>query len=90
MRKKSKRWWGFDSKSIDKRVRPQDDFYAYANGVWMQKNKIPPDESRWGSFNTLRFTTEIQLKKLLDSTQRGLVADIYASASDMKRYRREK
>ncbi len=77
-------YWGFDTKNIDKRVRAQDDFYHYANGGWLRKTKIPPEESRWGSFTILRYKTEQQLKKIVTTTRHPLVRDIYRSAIDMK------
>ncbi len=76
-------YWGFDIKNIDKRVRPQDDFYTYANGAWLTKTVIPPEESRWGSFTILRYKTEHQLKKIVTTTKHPLVAGMYRSASDM-------
>jgi predicted metalloendopeptidase len=42
-----------DSKNMDTSVKPQDDFYSYANGTWLKNNPIPPEYSRWGSFNEL-------------------------------------
>jgi putative endopeptidase len=39
---------------IDKSVNPANDFFAYANGKWIQNNTIPPDESKWGTFYELR------------------------------------
>ncbi len=42
-----------DPKNMDLSVKPQDDFYAYANGAWLKNNPIPPEYSRWGSFNEL-------------------------------------
>ncbi len=85
---------GFDLKSIDKRVRPQDDFYHYANGGWLKKNKIPADESRWGSFVVLRVQAEKNLKKIVGellkhrSPKKGspeqLVGDFYRSGMDMQ------
>lgn len=91
---KTEKDWGFDTKNIDKSVRPQDDFYNYANGGWLKKNKIPADESRWGSFIILRYETEHQLKALVEGllgkkhaprTPEQQIADLYASAMDMKR-----
>ncbi len=43
----------FDPKNMDTSVKPQDDFYLYANGGWIKRNPIPPEFSRWGSFNQL-------------------------------------
>jgi putative endopeptidase len=33
--------WGFDAGDMDKAVKPQNDFYHYANGGWLKKNAIP-------------------------------------------------
>lgn len=85
--------WGFDMSAIDESVRPQDDFYHYANGGWIKRTEIPSDEARWGSFNTLRYDTEHQLKAIMDDLlklptyKRGsneqLVCDYYRAAFDM-------
>ncbi len=84
MAKKTKEYWGFDTAAIDHSVRPQDDFYRYANGGWLKRAKIPADESRWGSFITLRYDTERQLKALVTSTNDNQVRNMYASAMDMR------
>ncbi|MEO8045623.1 MAG: M13 family metallopeptidase [Spartobacteria bacterium] len=42
-----------DPKNMDTSVKPQDDFYKYANGKWLKNNPIPPEFSRWSSFNEL-------------------------------------
>src|SRR2546423_1940968 len=42
-----------DPKNMDLSVKPQDDFYSYANGGWLKRNPIPPEYARWGSFNEL-------------------------------------
>lgn len=89
-----KKIWGFDTRDMDTGVRPQDDFYHYANGGWMKRNPIPKTESRWGSFTKLRFDTEKQLhviveelankKKATRGTPEQMVGDFYRSAMDMK------
>ncbi len=86
--------WGYDMKSIDRTVSPQSDFYHYANGGWIKKNKIPKTESRWGSFTMLRVQTEHQLKKIVDDvialkkrtpgSPEQMIADLYQSGMDMK------
>jgi putative endopeptidase len=92
---KKKAGWGFDTKSIDAKVRPQDDFYHYANGGWIKKTKIPPEEAQVGSFYDLRVATEKQLKVIMDQllkkkshkkgTPEQMLSDYYRSAADMKR-----
>ena len=91
---KTKKNWGFDTRNMDLSIRPQDDFYRYANGGWLKKNKIPADEARWGSFLTLRHDTDKKLKNLLENISRKTrlktgsveqqVRDLYLSAMDIK------
>ncbi|MFN5793401.1 MAG: M13 family metallopeptidase [Bacteroidota bacterium] len=50
-----------DIANMDTTVRPQDDFYQYANGTWLKNNPVPSTDSRWGSFSQLM---EDNLKKL--------------------------
>ncbi len=42
-----------DLKNMDTSVKPQEDFFMYANGGWIKNTEIPPEYSRWGSFNQL-------------------------------------
>jgi putative endopeptidase len=42
-----------DPKNMDTSVKPQDDFFLYANGAWIKRTEIPPEYTRWGSFNEL-------------------------------------
>jgi putative endopeptidase len=42
-----------DPSNRDTSAEPQDDFFMYANGGWIKRTQIPPEYSRWGSFNQL-------------------------------------
>jgi len=42
-----------DPANMDTTVKPGDNFYQYANGNWLKNNPVPPEYSRWGSFNEL-------------------------------------
>ncbi len=42
-----------DSANFDESVKMQDDFFFYSNGGWIKRTEIPPEFSRWGSFNQL-------------------------------------
>lgn len=79
---------------LDKSVRPQDDFFMYANGTWVKNNPVPPSESRWGSFNELERENQKKLTLLLEkakeagSEQGGnaeMLGNYYASYMDVAR-----
>ncbi len=57
---------GIDFEGMDNSVRPQDDFFAYANGSWVETTEIPGDQSSWGSFNILRDNGLAQLQTIID------------------------
>lgn len=78
--------------NLDRTVRPQDDFFRYANGLWLKKNNIPHSESRWGTFIILRYDTEKKLRTIVNEllkkrqaigSPEQLVTDIYRSATDL-------
>ena len=65
---------GIDTAGMDTTVRPQDDFYRYANGGWLDSTEIPADEVGWGSYMTLR-------KESLDQS-RVIVEEAAANAGN--------
>lgn len=84
--------WGFDLSDLDTSVRPQNDFFQYASGGWLKRNKIPADQARWGSFDALREDNLYKLKVIVEETLKNknaktgsdvqLVRDFYLSAMD--------
>ena len=86
--------WGFDVEGMDRRVRPQDDFFSYANGTWIRETPIPGEESSWGTFNVLRLETDKRVRTILEElaadrhpagTREQQLGDFYGSAIDMER-----
>jgi putative endopeptidase len=84
-----------DPSNRDLSVKPQDDFFMYANGGWIKRTQIPPEYSRWGSFNELIENNNDALHdiaekaenihvdpRLAPETQK--VGDYYASGMDEK------
>lgn len=75
---------------IDATVPPQEDFFAYANGSWLNKNPIPSTENSWGTFNELRDNNLKVLKQILDNALAGKLkgdngkklGDFYKSGMD--------
>lgn len=81
-----------DPTNLNPSVPPSKDFYEYANGGWLVKNPIPPEFSRYGSFEELAEKNNRDLHQILDdaaantSAAKGTnlqrVGDLYASAMD--------
>jgi putative endopeptidase len=80
---------GIDPKNLDTSVKPEDDFYEYANGGWLKANPIPADQTTWGSFNVVDENNKANLRKILDRVSANgttpiekMVGDFYASGMD--------
>src|SRR5206468_334699 len=58
--------WGFDLSGRDTAVRPGDDFFAYANGTYIEKIQIPPDRTWYGTINVLRDLSEVRVHAMLE------------------------
>jgi putative endopeptidase len=51
---------------VDASIRPGDDFFAYANGGWLEETQIPEGSPRWNARNEINEVTRRQLEKLID------------------------
>jgi putative endopeptidase len=51
-------------KNLDQSVRPNDDFFKYANGGWLKRNPIPAAYSSWGIGNVVQEDVLTRLKKI--------------------------
>ena len=80
-----------DTQNFDTSVKPSEDFYQYANGGWISKNPIPPDQSRWGSFNEVQERNYVILHDILENAAKKSgeegsnlqkVGDFYFSGMD--------
>jgi putative endopeptidase len=85
-----------DPKNMDTSVKPQDDFFLYANGGWIKRTEIPPEYSRWGSFNELIEKNNDALHEITEKTAKTKadpklapevqkVGDYYSSGMDEKK-----
>lgn len=81
----------FDKAGMDSTARPQDNFFQYANGLWMKNTVIPADQSGWGSFYTLYDETQKNIRTILEAAGTANAAkgsleqklgDFYASGMD--------
>lgn len=49
---------GINVLCMDKNTKPNENFFRFANGTWLDKTEIPSDRTTWGSFNELREKTD--------------------------------
>lgn len=78
---------GLEPGYFDTSVRPQDDLYRYINGKWLDTVAIPADKARYGAFDQLAETAELQLRAIVEELQQTppvhseaqKIRDLYAS-----------
>jgi putative endopeptidase len=84
---------GLDLAGMDKRVKPGDDFYGYANGTWTKNTTIPPDRSTFGVFTILEEKANKRTADLIQKADKvngsadpnaRKVGDYYAAFMDEK------
>jgi putative endopeptidase len=83
---------GIDLSAIDRRVKPCQDFFAYACGGWLERTEIPADRSGWGRFDELAEKNRVRLREILEAAAAGKsdpqdrfgakVGDFYAACMD--------
>ncbi|MES2544525.1 MAG: M13 family metallopeptidase [Bacteroidota bacterium] len=62
---------GINVALMDKNVKPNNDFFRYVNGTWLNTTDIPADRSRWGSFDELRKRTDADAMAILKAATRS-------------------
>ena len=85
---------GIDPSNMDTSVAPQQDFFRYVNGKWVDNAQIPADKARWGSFDALSENSQTQVRTLIEELTKSKyaqdsdeqkIADLYKSFMDEKR-----
>jgi endothelin-converting enzyme/putative endopeptidase len=57
---------GIDQSGFNDSVRPQDDFFDYVNGTWVDNTEMPADKARWGTFDALREQSQKDIRTLVE------------------------
>src|ERR1041385_1050879 len=73
---------GLDLAGMDRKVRPGDDFFTFANGGWLAATQIPADRSNWGVFATLAEKADKRTADLIRGTKNKKISDYYAAYMD--------
>ncbi len=83
---------GINVSYMDKKVKPNDDFFRFVNGSWLDKTEIPSDMTTWGSFHELRQKTDKDALGILteaakntkykSNTDQGKAINLYKTIMD--------
>ncbi|WP_416305358.1 M13 family metallopeptidase [Neptunicella sp. SCSIO 80796] len=57
---------GVDLTAIDPDTRPQDDFYQFANGTWLNKTNVPATSSGYTIYNEVYDQAEKTLRNIIE------------------------
>ncbi len=80
-----------DLPSMDRSVKPCDDFYQYSCGGWIKSNPIPPGEARWDVYSKLGEENQRFLWGILEqaakvspdrSTSEQKIGDFFSACMD--------
>ncbi|MDQ3145157.1 MAG: M13 family metallopeptidase, partial [Pseudomonadota bacterium] len=82
--------WGYAPTSMDKTVKPGDDFWAFVNGGWDKSNPIPADRVGTGVGYVVSDQAETQVRAIVEDMAKNAagsgiaqqVGDYYASWMD--------
>lgn len=90
---------GINLNYMDLTVRPQDDFFRYVNGKWVDSTEIPADKTAWGSFYELREKTDADVLEILktaantmdwpNNSDEGKVVHLYKAVLDIENRNRQ-
>jgi predicted metalloendopeptidase len=79
-----------DARNFDPAVKPQSDFYEFANGGWIKANPVPSAYSSWSAFHEVDEHNKFALHQILENAAKAdhrsqieqQVGDFYASGMD--------
>ena len=84
--------FGVDLNAQDRRVRPGDDFFQYANGGWYETFSIPGDHASYGPFDKLDELSKQRVRGIIEEaaavnapagTPEQQIGDFYAAYMDV-------
>lgn len=70
---------GINVSYMDKNTKPNDNFFRFVNGSWLDKTEIPADRTSWGSFNELIKKTDKDALTILKEASNN---PVYKSDTD--------
>lgn len=78
--------WGLDLTARDLTVRPGDNFYRYANGLYLEKLTIPPDRSGFTTATLLTEEAQAAVHQVLEDAATSRGANSFALRDEVGNY----
>jgi putative endopeptidase len=84
---------GVELFNLDPNASPQDNFFRFVNGGWLDNTQIPEDRSRWGSFDELNEQADQQVLIIVQEaaavqaatgSETQKIGDMYRSFMDLQ------
>ncbi len=75
---------GPDLAGMDRSVKPGNDFFAFANGAWFEKTKIPADRADYGTFSILSEAIDKQVADLIQGAAQAAAKSPAAGSEAQK------
>src|SRR6476620_9776097 len=63
--------WGYDAASMDKAVKPGDDFFDYVNGAWAKRTHIAADRTFVGIDSVLNDQIDRDVRAIVEDTAKN-------------------
>lgn len=86
--------WGYPLDALDRKTKPGDDFYRFANGGWLDATEIPADRTGIGFSTVMRDRNEARIALIIAelmntrtrrNTNEQRIRDLYRSFVDTDR-----
>src|SRR5215472_5011577 len=68
--------------TVDTRIQPGDDFFAYANGAWLRAAAIPAGKDRWSVRDEINDLTRRQVAAILDDASASPTGSLARKVAD--------
>jgi putative endopeptidase len=69
---------GIDLSRFDPSARPQDAFYRYVNGTWLDTFEMPADKSNYGAFTKLADDAEAHIRAIVEESAKNTAGNANA------------
>src|SRR5579875_2442055 len=74
--------WGVDYASMDRSVKPGDDFFAYAEGTFLKTAPIAPDKAGAGYNYDLPDEAELDVRAIVEDAARSRATPMQRQIAD--------